>query len=331
MVNTHTINEHNYTTIKAPTISMSEKNDMCANCGKGEEDKVNLKKCGACLSVKYCSAVCQKAHRPLHKKACKKRVAEMHDEQLFKVPPPPEDCPICFLRMPWMVSGSAYMQCCGKTICCGCVHSVQLRDNSPICPFCRVPRHDATSDGYKEIIKQYKNRMEHNDAEAICAMAGFYDSGNYGVPQSTAKALELWHRAGELGSATSYNNIAVCYHSGRGVARDKKKAVYYWELAAMRGCPTSRNNLGSLELNKRRNEGRTGNVKKALMHYMIAARDGDTLSLKNIKNMYIDGYATKDDYAKALRGYQAFVDEIRSDQRDEAAAIHDYRYYESAV
>ena len=54
-------------------------------------------------------------------------------------------------------------------------------------------------------------------------------------------------------------------------------------------------------------------------------------SLKNIKNMYIDGYATKDDYAKALRGYQAFVDEIRSDQRDEAAAIHDYRYYESAV
>ena len=42
------------------------------------------------------------------------------------------------------------------------------------------------------------------------------------------------------------------------------------------------------------------------------------------------GHARKDDYAKALRSYQAYLDEINSDQRDKAAAVRDeYKYYES--
>ena len=46
--------------------------------------------------VQYCSAACQKAHRPQHKRVCKKRAAEIFDEALFKQPPLNEDCPICF-------------------------------------------------------------------------------------------------------------------------------------------------------------------------------------------------------------------------------------------
>jgi hypothetical protein len=36
----------------------------------------------------------------MRKKECKLRAAELHDEALFKDPPPKEDCPICFLPMP---------------------------------------------------------------------------------------------------------------------------------------------------------------------------------------------------------------------------------------
>ena len=65
---------------------------------------------------------------------------------------------------------------------------------------------------------------------------------------------------------------------------------------------------------------------------MIAAKGGDSNSLRNIRVSlfscgYIDikhncvrRYATKDDYAKALRSYQSYLDEIKSGQRDEAAA-----------
>ena len=42
----------------------------------------------------------------------------------------------------------------------------------------------------------------------------------------------------------------------------------------------------------------------------------------------MNGHATKEDYAKALRVYQAYLVEIKSAQRDEAAAYsHEYKYY----
>ena len=62
---------------------------------------------------------------------------------------------------------------------------------------------------------------------------------------------------------------------------------------------------------------------------MIAVRGGETRSVKAIQQiMYMDGHATKDHYANALRSHQAYINEIKSDQRDKAATFHDgYRYY----
>ncbi|EJK55166.1 hypothetical protein THAOC_25129, partial [Thalassiosira oceanica] len=56
--------------------------EACANCGKPKGDGIKLKNCTACRLVKYCGVDCQRAHRKLHKKACKQRVAELKDEQL---------------------------------------------------------------------------------------------------------------------------------------------------------------------------------------------------------------------------------------------------------
>jgi len=86
-----------------------EPTSTCANCGKGEEAGNNLKSCTACKLVKYCSRECQIAHRPQHKKECKKKAKELHDEKLFKQPPPLEDCPICMIRLPILVTGRTYM------------------------------------------------------------------------------------------------------------------------------------------------------------------------------------------------------------------------------
>lgn len=65
--------------------------------------------------VKYCNRECQIAHRKQHKKACKKRAAELYDEKLFADPPPPEECPICMLPLP-LGSQTTVNSCCGKTI-----------------------------------------------------------------------------------------------------------------------------------------------------------------------------------------------------------------------
>ena len=61
---------------------------------------------------------------------------------------------------------------------------------------------------------------------------------------------------------------------------------------------------------------------------MIAAEGGHENSLKQIQKLYTNGHATKEDYAKALRAYQAYLAEIKSTQRDAAAAYReDCRYY----
>ena len=61
---------------------------------------------------------------------------------------------------------------------------------------------------------------------------------------------------------------------------------------------------------------------------MIAAVGGRAESLTKIQKLYSNGLATKDDYTKALRAYQAHLNEIKSEQRDEAAAFSAiYKYY----
>ena len=99
----------------------------CANCGKEEDEDINLKACVACKLVKYCNRECQIAHRPQHKKNCKKRSAELHDKKLFEDPPPPDDCPICFLPLPDTHQRS-FRPCCGKLICDGCDCAVVAKD-----------------------------------------------------------------------------------------------------------------------------------------------------------------------------------------------------------
>jgi len=75
-------------------------------------------------------------------------------------------------------------------------------------------------------------------------------------------------------------------------------------------------------------EQKAGNINRALKHYMIALVSGDSVSLNKVKELYSNGDATKEDYATALRSYQEYLDEIKSTQRDKAAAANeDYRYY----
>ena len=165
--------------------------------------------------------------------------------------------------------------------------------------------------------------MEIDDPLAIHHLGCFYYNGVYGYSQDYTKALDLWHRAAELGYAKAYGSIGYAYAYGKGVEVDKKKAKHYYdyELAAMRGHTIARNNLGNIEKN-------AGNMNRALKHYQIAVRSGDSESLKRIQRLYSDGHVPKDEYTKALRLHQEYLDEIKSDQRDQAAAANDkYRYY----
>ena len=286
----------------------------CGNCGKGEESAGELKACMACQMVKYCNRDCQIAHRPQHKKACKKRAAEIHDEALFKEHPPREDCPICFLPLGLDPRESAFKSCCGKVICLGCIYAMDEeahgRGKIGLCAFCRKPQ----STSAEEDIKRMKKLMEADNALAFYNFAGFYDMGTMGMPQDFLKANEFLLKAGELGCHQAYHNLGNYYRYGRNVEVDKKKATHYLELAAMSGSAAARHNLGYMEVEAR-------NHHRAYKHFILSAKAGYKISLDSVKIGFNEGSITKDEYANTLRAFQQRQNEMKSDMRDKAAHI----------
>ena len=70
-------------------------------------------------------------------------------------------------------------------------------------------------------------------------------------------------------------------------------------------------------------------MERSLKHYMIAVEGGVHKSLKEVQDFYSKGYVSKDVYVKALRSYQKYLNEVKSSQRDLAAAAReDYKYIE---
>ena len=85
--------------------------------------------------------------------------------------------------------------------------------------------------------------------------------------------------------------------------------------AAMGGHATCRHNVANTDL-------LNGHIDRAIKHYLIAASDGMEPSLKALQTAYSHGIAQKDDYAKALRAYQAYLSAIQSSQRDESLRFY---------
>ncbi|EJK47406.1 hypothetical protein THAOC_33872 [Thalassiosira oceanica] len=291
--------------------------EACANCGKLGSDATKLKNCTACRLVKYCGVDCQRSHRKLHKKACKQRVAELKDEQLYSQGlerPEGDFCPICNLLIPLPTHRhSVAMACCMKQICNGCNLAAQKRGMGD-CAFCRTPIAHNVADALAMIQK----RVAKKDPAAIHCLGQKYQLGHFGLQKDMRRAVELWEEAAELGSVGALFDLGNAYFHGDGVHEDKAKAAQFWMNAAMQGDGLSRSNLGCCEMGK-------GDYGRAVKHYLIAAKMGIEGSLEVIKNVFMAGFATKEQYAEALKGYQDAVEEMKSHDRDEAKAFLDSR------
>ena len=159
----------------------------------------------------------------------------------------------------------------------------------------------------KKNPQRCKKRVKANDPVAMNQMGTKCFSE--GDPET---ALKYWTRAAELGDAGAHHNLSLMY-LGQGVKKDVKKYFFHAEQAAIAGHPDARHNLGREEL-------RNGRLERAREHFIIAANLGYHNSLEGLRQLYKEGYATKEDYAAALRAYQAAVDATKSAEREKAEA-----------
>ena len=281
----------------------------CASCGKAEIDDIKLKECDDCDKVKYCSDSCREDHKSEHEEDCEKRAAELRDELLFKQPQSSHmgDCPICCVPLSLDKSKSVMMACCSKLICAGCDYANQKREaemrlQRHSCPFCRQPVPNTKEEAFKQNMK----RVEMNDPAALC-LEGVSQckKGDY------IAAFEYFKKAANLGNVEAHYHLAVLYHEGQGVEKDEGKAIQHTEEASIGGHPLARCRLGVYE-------NRNGNIERAVKHLIIAATQGEDLSVKKLTTMYKRGLVSKEDLAATLRAHKAAIDATKSRQRKAA-------------
>jgi len=247
-------------------------------------------------------------------------IVSMVDDDLFKDPPPKEECPICMLPMPFCMDMCgvkvSYQPCCGKTICSGCMTAsiVEIKKGNmkDACGFCRVSIRCTD----KDFMEMCEKRMKSNDAEAFNALGDYklggpsYTGGSY-LPREMKKALELWHRGAELGSCKAQFALGATYmrmEQTKGVNQNMEKYMYHLKRAAMGGHEVARYNLGNIEKVM-------DNVDGAMKHFMISAKCGYDKALKAVGFGYKAGHVTKDDYASTLRAHQQTANDMKSEQR----------------
>jgi TPR repeat protein len=155
-----------------------------------------------------------------------------------------------------------------------------------------------------------KRIKENNDPAAMRLLGTkLYSEGDYDT------AVEYMTKAAELGDTEAHYGLAVLYRNGECVEMDEKKQVYHLEEAAIGGHPYARYDLGCIEA-------RNGRYERARKHFITAANLGHHPSLSQVKRLYAEGHASKEDYADALRAYQAAIDATKSEQREEAEQIY---------
>ena len=293
--------------------------EYCANCGGAESkdgDKhITLKSCGACKSVRFCSAKCQKVHWSKHKGACKMRAAELiRDKIIFKQPDGNHlgDCPICCLPMPANERLCSVMVCCSTYVCWGCRYANVEREYKDglafKCPFCR------SSHGSKEEnnTSQMK-RAEANNPIALCGVGRKLDEeGDYNG------AFKYYSKAHLLGNVAAEYNLAELYYVGKGTKKDETMVMKHLTSAAIGGHPDARYMLGAMEF-------KNGGQGRAVKHWIIAAKQGNDEAIKTLKqiNAGTKGLLSKVDFSSALRGHQLAAGAAKSRKREEALEMLD--------
>ena len=250
------------------------------------------------------------------------------DEQLFADPPMREECPICCL--PFQIDGSQkfYQACCGKSICHGCIHHVNISTDECPCPYCRTPACDNTQK--REMFARLNKRADGGDGEALRTLGNHYNGGWHGLEKDMKKAIEFWNKGAGLGSMISHYYLGVAYLEGHDVKEDVEKAKHHHGIAAIGGNIGARHRLGQMEIEEMsktayREAGFVNgvNLARAAKHYSIAAKAGCEKSMSMITTGYTNDtfrkYITKNEYEMILRAHKDATDAMKSDQRDEAA------------
>ena len=190
------------------------------------------------------------------------------------------------------------------------MHAHHLSEAKYICAFCRAP----VSSTNEERIKLTQNRMKHNDPEAFLMMGQIYKEGLMGMKKDEKKALELMHKAAELGLSEAHYILADSY-AGTGVEKYNNLSFYHLRLAAIGGLMEARYALGCQFYEPEKQKTKDEDCLSTLGHSCRGRKR--RLVEKGQRRIY-GWLCDKRCLSKTLRAHKSATDEVKSLERDAA-------------
>jgi hypothetical protein len=127
-----------------------------------------------------------------------------------------------------------------------------------------------------------------------------YLTGQGGLRQDAAQAVQWFRWAADQGLATAQYNLGSMYYEGQGLPRDYAQAAQWYRKAADQGLATAQYNLGVMYEN---GIDIPQDYAQAAQWYRKAADQGYANAQYNLGVMYFNGQGLPRDYAQAMTWY----------------------------
>lgn len=146
-------------------------------------------------------------------------------------------------------------------------------------------------------LKYYLKAAKNGNDDAMVDCGRIYFEGIFGVEKDIDKALEWFHKAGELGNSAALNNIGYIYNT----LENNNEALIWYEKAANLGDVVSMLNLS----NSYRRD--FNNKKKAREWLRKAESLTDTYSIRKVADYYFQEDVIKTHIDRAISLYRKAI------------------------
>lgn len=153
---------------------------------------------------------------------------------------------------------------------------------------------------YDRAMVLYRKASEAGSAVAASGVGFLYYYGQ-GVAQDFEEARKWYEKGAAAGNALAMNNLGFSYEKGSGVAQDYTEARRWYEKAVALGNVLAMVNLGVLY---ERGRGVTQDYREARRWYEKGVAAGNALAMNNLGALYGNGVGVTQDFAEARKWYE---------------------------
>ena len=208
-------------------------------------------------------------------------------------------CPICFEDWDVNCPGTSLMTCCCQRICTSCYH--QLGTCEP-CGLCGAP----WPKNARECLGRLLRHVENDVPEAVHKLGDWYLYGRLGLKKSGKKAVRLYQRASDAGMVDAMLDLGRLYDSGNGDERpvrlDKTKALELFRKAADTGSAKGQYHIALCLMGAPEYPETDEEKKKESFRFMkLSADQGMVAAQMLLARMYLIGFAVDTDLVEARR------------------------------